>query len=129
MFPHISIVINDSYKALNCFLLVGTAMSFIVCTVSGKGIIPCLVILKPIYSKLSLANFDYSALILKPATLSSFETIFTLFGWSSKLPLLLIIKLSIYALTYSKPLNIFSWKIPGLLYNILGSYWWSIVSR
>jgi len=38
---------------------------------------PSLVIKKPRYSKLSLANFDFSALILKPAAFSLFKTILT----------------------------------------------------
>ena len=65
MFPHISIVINYSppIKLLSCFLLVGTAMCLITCTLSGKGVIACLVILKPRYCKLSLAKDDFSALI------------------------------------------------------------------
>ena len=81
-------------KLLSCLLLVGTAMSLIARTLSGKGIMPCLVILKPRYSKLYLAN-DFSALIMKPAALSFFTTIFTLFRWSSKLPLLKIERSSI----------------------------------
>ena len=77
MFPHISIVINylPPIKLVSYFLLVGTAMYLIACTLLGKGIMPYLVILKPRYNKLSLAKSDLSALILKPATFSVFKTI------------------------------------------------------
>ena len=105
MFPHISIVINYSFTASKLLLLVGTAMCLIACTLSGKGIIPCLVLSKSRYSKLSLAQNDYSALILKPAAFSLLRTIFTLCRWSSKLTLLMMKRSLISALTYSKPLN------------------------
>ena len=92
MFPHISIVINylPPTKLVICFLLVGTAISLIACSISGKGIMLFLFILKPRYSKLSMAKNDFSALIFKPAAFSFFKTIFTLIRWSSKLPLLMI---------------------------------------
>ena len=70
-------------KLLSCFLLVGTAMRLIACTLSGKGIMPCLGILKPRYSKLSMAKNDFCALILKPATFSFFIIFYTLFRWST----------------------------------------------
>ena len=69
-------------------------MSLIACIMSGKGIKPCLVIVKPRYSKLYLAKNDLFALILKPAAFSLFKTILTLFRWSSELPLLMINRLS-----------------------------------
>ena len=100
-------------------------MCLIACTLFGKGIMPSLVIKKPRYSRLSLANLDFSALILKPAAFSFFKTTFTLYKWSWKLPLLMIQKSSILALTYSKSLNnsfIFSWKISGLLHSPIGNF-------
>ena len=47
-------------KLLSCYSLVGTAMSLIACTLTGKGIMPCLVILKPRYFKSPLAKNDLS---------------------------------------------------------------------
>ena len=62
-------------------------MSLIDCTLSGKGIVitRLLVILKPGCSKLSLMKYDFPVSILKPAALSFFEIIVTLFRWTSKL--------------------------------------------
>ena len=94
MFPHISIVINYFYRAFKLFLLVRTVICFIAYTLSDKDNLHPLLVLKPRYSKLSLAKKDSFALILKPAALSIFNTIFTPFRWSSKLPLLMINKSS-----------------------------------
>ena len=112
MCPYISIVINylPPIKLLSYFLLIGTAISLIACTLTGIGIIPCLVILKPRDSKLSLTKDDFSALILKPNTI--FFKLFLLYLHG------LIHRSSMQALTYSKPSNdssIFSWKISRLL--------------
>ena len=65
-------------------------MYLIACTAFSKVIIPCLVILKPKYTKLSLAKNNFFALILKAAAFSLFKTISTLIGWSSNLSLLMI---------------------------------------
>ena len=63
-------------------------MSLIVCALFGEGIItPCLVILKPRYSKLAITVKTF---ILKLITYGFYKTILALLRWSSKLLLLMI---------------------------------------
>ena len=86
-------------EAYNCFLVVGIAIFFITSTLSGKVIMPSVVILKSRYSNSILAKKGIFALTLKPADFNLFRTLSSFLVWSSKDLFLIISRLSIYVLT------------------------------
>ena len=59
-------------------MIVGIAIFFIASTLFGKGIKPCMVILKPRYSTMPQAKRDFSAFTLKPADFDLFRTLSSL---------------------------------------------------
>ena len=80
-------------------------MFLIASTLWGKGIVPCLIILNPRYSRSFPAKKDFSTFTLNPFCFNLLNALSILLMWYSKYLLLIINRSSIYVVTYSRPLN------------------------
>ena len=104
--------------------LFGTSIALIDSTLDDRGLTPLLLNQKPRYAVSVYPMKDFSAFTLNPDYASLCRTISNAFIWSLDLFLVITSMSYMYARTMSNPsniLDIFCWKISGLLQTLICS--------
>ena len=106
--------------------LVWTSIALIPSNFDDRGLVPLLITQNISYSVSVCPNNVSSTFTFNTASAIFFITLSSAFIWSAKFYLVITITSSMYTRTTSKMskiLDIFSWKIAGLLHTPIGSFW------
>ena len=99
---HISVIVNKTNRSIQLFAILAYRVAWILLTI---GQIPSCIIQYPRYSNMVLAKKDFFLLILSPVFCKFLKISFNFSRWSSRLPLVVYSKSSIYIQTGFKPRN------------------------